>query len=617
MDVGKNTRTHTSPLMAEEGEVTTLGNTTTTTMAMMMMEDEDHQSPLERLIARSTLEAQRGGDVVDFDTMNPVGMMRYNNNNHNSVFGGVGVGMRNFNHPNYESSATTESTAVSRRPSLLTLFAVTGCLLQVGFVWSSFMAPSWFDTHLLLSISLHVINKDTDQLLHSTSLATLLSDLNGANEGMAAMFLIVTALVIPCLFSVAGPLWTWQDRIEQDQLLFQSNSLSLASLARWTRHRSLTYSPRRFLEYIMRISLSIFFLLCIMDVGTSSIEMNNINNTQFTLINQMQGGLACYTIGMTCALVVIVLLRISESNFHDHCWSLLSQQQPTSSDDAFRQSAPPHQAFQLPWNILPSIGGAMMEAQEELEAPLLGISNGSENSTVAATTPSPQDHALSCMQIETGQQGATCDLDSSTGSRLSCWKRAVLYELAIFATVFWIPALFLPLFELSYGGIISDFMTEVTFSVQFWEFPAVLWQRGIAAGTEQWILMLLGLVLVSCVYIIPLLATLLAIGVWVLDPIPSEYCRKVLGALQPCMCGFVFWLALNFALPAFEVITEYAIDMGSSGLCKRFEVITSDTCLSIVGDRKAGVWFLLGQSLSLELFVILTLLWKTKAVSDI
>jgi hypothetical protein len=589
---------HTSPLMAEEGEATTLGAHNNIIIAALQ-EDDDHQSPLERLIARSTIEQQQhgsGGGGVDM-------MMRRDD----SVFGGGGIlndgsnneAARRPNHQHHES-----------KPSVLTLCALTGCLLQVGFVWSSFMAPSWFDTHLLLSVSLHIINKDTDQLLHSTSLASLLSDMNGADEGMAAMFLIVTSLVLPCLFSVLGFVWTVQDRNEQDQLL--QSSASLVLLARWRREHNVWYSPRRCLEYCMRISLCIFFLLCIMDIGTSSIEMNN-NNTQFTLINQMQGGLACYTVGMASALVVIVLLRISETACYDHCRSLLLQ-----NDDASRRSAPPHQAFQfLPWNMLPGTTTTVTEAQEELEAPLLlgnwdvsnNNNNNSSNNAGAPTTPL-QDHAVESMQIETRQDSSASEANEVAG--LACWKRALLYELAIGATVFWIPALFLPLFELSYGGIISDFMTEETFLVRFWEFPAVLWQRGIAAGTEQWVLVLLGLVLVSLVYIIPLLTTLLAIGTWILDPIPSEYCSKVLGALQPCLCGIIFYLALHFAIPSFEIITEYAIDMGSSGLCKRFEVITSDTCLTIVGDSQAGLWCLLAQSLSLELLVALTLLWKRR-----
>ncbi|KAL3917273.1 MAG: hypothetical protein SGARI_007754 [Bacillariaceae sp.] len=161
------------------------------------------------------------------------------------------------------------------------------------------------------------------------------------------------------------------------------------------------------------------------------------------------------------------------------------------------------------------------------------------------------------MQIET-----TAPSDASVTRGMPFWQRALLYELAIGATIFWIPALFMPLFELSYGGIISDFMSEESFSIRFWELPAVIWQRGVAAGAEQWVLLILGLILIVLVYIVPLLATLLAIATWTLDPIPSAFCRNVLKTLQPCLGGIIFYLALHFAIPAFEDIAEYAIDMG-------------------------------------------------------
>jgi hypothetical protein len=567
-----------SPLMAEEetGDAPTLGQSSAATSNLFggglssAMDDLEDQSPLERLIARSTLEQR--GNFIPPESMGDTAIFRLE-----GAGGGPGG-----NHP-FDASVIT--TSGSPKPSLLTLCAATCWVLQIGFVWSSFLAPSWFDTHLLLSVSTAIINKDGDQLLHSTSLASLLSDLNGADEGPAAMFLIVTSLILPCLFFVVGPMWTFQDRKEQDLLL--TSSLSLANLIRWKRQHSVWYSPRRFLEYILRVSFAIFFLLSIIDIGTSSIEMNN-SSTKFTLINQLQGGLACYTLGMTCALVATVLLRAEEINFYEHCSCLLQQH-----DEDSRTSAPPNNAFSLPWNIVHH-NSTLVEAEEELQAPLL------DNMDV--THP----NAVSSMQID-----ATPSDDGELGSSgLPLWKRALLYELAIGATVLWVPALFMPLFELSYGGIISDFMSEETFSIRFWEFPAVIWQRGVAAGTEQWVLIILGIILIFLVYVMPLLATLLAIAAWTLDPIPSAFCRNVLKAIQPCLGGVIFYVALHFAVPAFEDIAEYAIDMGSSGLCKKFEVMTSDTCLTITGTPQWGFWFLLAQSLSLEILVALTLLWK-------
>jgi hypothetical protein len=390
-----------SPLMAEEqaDERPTLGGGTYTTSNIPMSNlDLEEQSPLERLIARSTSD-QRGDD---FSNIPP---------EQNPFVAG--------HHTNTSSNSTPFMISIERgRPSFLTLTAGTLCILQIGFVWSSFLSSSWFDTHLLLSVSLPVVHTDTDQLLHSTSLATLLSDLFSAEEQTAAMFVIITALILPCLFSVSGPVWTMGDRKDQDKV---GSSLTLLSLARWRRENGERY-PRRFIEYILRISLCVFFFLCILDIGTSSIEMNN-SNTRFTVTNQMQGGLASYTLGMTCALIVVMVLRIGETNFHTHCTSLLQ--------DGMRR-APPNQAFQLPWNIMSSSNDH--QDADEMHTPLLdNDNNGHQN-------------VISSMQIDTETVDENC---------LPFWKRVILYELAAMSTLLWLPSLFLPLFELTYAGIIS------------------------------------------------------------------------------------------------------------------------------------------------------------------
>jgi hypothetical protein len=60
------------------------------------------------------------------------------------------------------------------------------------------------------------------------------------------------------------------------------------------------------------------------------------------------------------------------------------------------------------------------------------------------------------MQIEQGMQ------DSEA---LPFWKKVVLYKVGILLIFLWLPALFLPLFELDFGGLASSFMTRVTYTL--------------------------------------------------------------------------------------------------------------------------------------------------------
>lgn len=135
-----------------------------------IMESEDFQSPLERLIAHSTSE-QRGDSFGDALT------------NHESPLEATGINML--------WSPISEQQALETKPSLITLLACVCCLLQTGFVWASFLSPSWLETRLYLSIPLPSIRIDTgkSQLLHTTTMGSLLGDLLGAEQHWAGELL--------------------------------------------------------------------------------------------------------------------------------------------------------------------------------------------------------------------------------------------------------------------------------------------------------------------------------------------------------------------------------------------------------------------------------------------
>jgi hypothetical protein len=61
----------------------------------------------------------------------------------------------------------------------------------MGFVWASFLSPSWLETRLYLSIALPSIQiePDNSQLLHTMTLGSLLGDLLGADQHWAGEFL--------------------------------------------------------------------------------------------------------------------------------------------------------------------------------------------------------------------------------------------------------------------------------------------------------------------------------------------------------------------------------------------------------------------------------------------
>ena len=508
------------------------------------------ESPLERLIAKSTSEqAAQSTPFLLEESLSYVPV-------------------------SHTPPAVTMAQTI--RSSLATLGAGSLCLLQTGLVWGSFLSSSWFDTHLIISIDWQkqyfpFLNDAVDQLLHSTTLASLLSTFMGAEQHVASLVLIISSILIPCLCMILCPVWTVSDHkarltTRQQQPQPQPQQTNSAQ------------TPRIIFESLLRFSLLAYFLLALLDVGTSSIEIVS-NDTKFSITNQTRGGLVAYALGMSCALGVIVILRSTRRRVTEYIPA------PVSSEENYRPSLPrppPNQAFQLPWHL------SANENSQEQQRPLLADDDEFQGQ-------------VETMQI---QQGGLESQD------ISFCKKAVLFEFGIVATLFWLPALFLPLFQLNYGGLVSDFMAEVSFSIKLWELPAVLWQRGIAAGTPKWMLLSLGLVLIMFVYILPMLATILSICTWRMKSTAGTFCRSTLHTIHPCLVGIVFALALLFAIPSFEPIGEYLLDEGTSGLCKKFHIVTNDTCLTISGKPDLGLWFLIGQSIVLEIFVILTLCWK-------
>ena len=202
---------------------------------------------------------------------------------------------------------------------------------------------------------------------------------------------------------------------------------------------------------------------------------------------------------------------------------------------------------------------------------------------------------------------------SNDNSGLPYWKRLVVYEFGILASVLWIPALFLPLFQVTLDGILASFAAQVTFEVPFYQlFSVLLLHQSTAAGTDRWARLSLGLVFLLLVYILPLVATASAIAAW-RAPDHSKHAwfyTTILRYIQPCLCSVVFSLALLMAVPTLEPLGDYLLDSQTGGFCQRFENVTDSSCLVIHGHHRLGQWFLLGQSMSLEIFVILTILWK-------
>ena len=154
---------------AEKNGVPALGGTDSGGMGHQMELSDDFQSPLERLIAQSTSE-QRGDSFGAATPNNPLAS---------------DTDFREFR--GLWSPVSEQPTPPRPKASLVTLAASICCLLQAGFVWASFLSPSWLETRLSVSLDFPSIKVETphSQLLHTTTLGSLLGDLLGADQHWA------------------------------------------------------------------------------------------------------------------------------------------------------------------------------------------------------------------------------------------------------------------------------------------------------------------------------------------------------------------------------------------------------------------------------------------------
>mmetsp|Transcript_26806 Transcript_26806/g.58797 ORF Transcript_26806/g.58797 Transcript_26806/m.58797 type:complete len:607 (-) Transcript_26806:4341-6161(-) len=591
----------TSTLMVEAGEneVPNLGGT----MPLESSEGE-YQSFLERLIEQSTSE-QRG----DFF---PVSALWNDTGTRNSTVP--------FVHSQPPMPLSPPTTAL--KASLVTLAACTFCLMQAGFVWASFLSSSWFDTRLFISISLPSINikMDQSQLLNSATLGSLFGDLLGADQHGAAIALVLTSLVLPCLCIVCGVAWIVEDRMEQTKIMrtVDASNNNTSGLRRRLQRNSNRYncclSPRLFVEYIARIGVSVLFVICILMIGISPLDIE-FEDSRFIVVNQIQGGMAVYALGMICCLSVLTFLRLGKTTIHGIYEPIYFVHRKQFQGEARRNLD-----FECSWDVhSDELYSSSMRTNTntnqknkghddfvDLETPLLqnkwrnGIYSAVDRRTLLSAfegaTETMDHHPTEITSVETGF--------------LPFWKRVVLYELALLSTLLWLPALCLPLFRLEYGGIVSDFMSEVSMSFRLRDIPVELWERGRSAGTSRLMLFLVESNFVLLVFVCPILANLLAIGAWICDSPFRTLCKNILWIIQPCLGTIVFGVAVFVSVPAFETVPQGAIDKFASAICNNFEAITTYTCFTIHAEPSLGLWFLLGEAVALEIFVLLTLYWS-------
>jgi hypothetical protein len=459
----------------------------------------------------------------------------------------------------------------------VTIIAGTLSMMHAGFVWGSYMAGSWSDTHLTVVVAwqkeyLPALNDLTDTVIRSTNLASLLQDLATAQQYLLVGALWVTSLLLPCFFVILSPTWIVGD---------YQNSFSL-------ERRMRTWQARGFFETAMRFTFLLLFVLILLDLATAVIELH-WTETVVNVRNRALGGLAAYVTAMASAVGVILVLR-SPGTGGDYSFT-------TSGNGDFpgqRQGAtirsPPPQAFQHPWRL---VDGPSMSVLEEEPEPR---PNAQRRAPDVSSTPELVEETASV-------------LSSTRPTKLSFGRKVLVFQIGLLTAVMWIPSLYLPLFRISYAGLAREFMSASSLKIFLWQIPALLWTQGIQAGTARWILLAVGFVLITVVIVLPVVATCLGISTWLGENAVSYRSRSWLYCIHPALGGLVFALALIATISALHPLGNLLLDEDGTGICVKFQQVVGEPCLTLTGTLLPGAWFFLLQSIVLEMFVVVTLRW--------
>ncbi len=434
----------------------------------------------------------------------------------------------------------------------------TASLLHLGFMWGAFASTSWSVTVLTIQTPFAT----TTLPLLTTDLADFLSQFQNV------ALLEISALVVPCVFMVSAPALILRDAHRP---------------RKWNWKHSYGTSSRSMMECSIRWALFLFYFLAVLQLAVDSMHLH-WTGSSVTVHSQAKGGLVAYVTGVASALLALVFLRWPPPPLHNNIRPLAAE------------TAQPEQTVVR--TVVPSEDETpsmvVLEDTSTLEGPVVSFQpvlhdENEENGSLSENAPW-YANLLAPTQL----------LRKSL-----FWRTVLIYQLGLCSVVLSIPAYTLPLLQWSSPHLSPDPQPLI-----LWSLPQMLGQSGAAAGTSYWIIGLLGVVLMTTVFVAPTIALVLSIAVWCLEPKKSRVGQSWLYALHTLMGQAVWCIALLLVTPALEPWSRQVL-ASNTNICQAISTwVPADDCILLQAEYQPGILLLLVQTVCLELFVVLTLRWS-------
>lgn len=484
-------------------------------------------------------------------------------------------------------SATTQEDERGASQYLFIITAGTLCILYTGLTLSSFAANVWTETWV--EVQVPTILPPQWFPLGTSNLSSLLHQLNSSSYRSAAVLLWITTLLIPCCFIVVAP----------SQILYK-NDFFRNSSARSKNDMKL----RRFLELSMRWTLAVVWMEAVLAFWGPHLGQLEWTRTSVSLYSSVGPGLACYTVGCLCAILLTVVLRSAGPTRHDEMNRTAGSHQTIAISEPPRmnrsiRTPPPHafRQFRLPNTSSDD------DDDDDKTSPLLqileetpSISRLNRTSTVPSQPPTldPPTKPLSFLQL------------------------LLVFQVGLMSILCVVPTLVLPAITLKISGVASEFTPHRTRTIFLHQLPRTLLHTTTTTTASWW----LGWLVLVPTIVIPALAMAVAVRTWThASPHQRAVGRRWLYQWHPAVSGGVAAVAVVVALHVLESWNVWNANNSNPDLSHFYDAFKmkdkhalalkdGEPCWKVTVQSLTGLWFWVLQSILLEAFIFLTLAWS-------
>jgi hypothetical protein len=492
---------------------------------------------------------------------------------------------------------------------------MTGSLavLHIGFVWRSYVSSDWAETILQIHVPFIVPSSSAPYFLTTVqstkNLASLLGTLDESRQPIAAVWLWITSLLIPCFCMVLSPSWIVADHQKRNETIMGS-----------PRPNAIF---RDAMEMTVRWAFTVVYVVMVLAVASQYVSFH-WTGTSVAIHNRIMPGFVSFVVGISSALGVIVLLRLQKPMIENSSSTGTDNTVATTaatSVEPSRMGLPNfpslHQTYNPHTHPPPDDDDEESAGMRVLEEQLLLNNNNTvtplqQQPTTVPTTNAPRPRYPSFFQL------------------------LLVFQLGLLSLLLWFPAVLIPFVNLRYSGIAAKFMTNEPnpmYSVALYHVPWLLIQDSLSARSKPWVLAITGGLLFFVTILVPIVAIVLGILTWMLpnrmhvDQRSSERgccccarvaCKRWLYAIHPATGSIVMAVALIVAIPIIQPWTQLTLNFHTNsegeketkGICDVLIQVVGESCLEIRPAVSSGLYFLIAHATFLELFILLTLRWS-------